>query len=50
MDGKGSIYEGDWKLGKKEGEGRFITFDGDIIEGNFKEGKLNGEGTLISNK
>ena len=47
----GSIYEGEWKKGKKEGIGKFYCnkepFDGDRYEGNWKNDKQDGKGTYF---
>ena len=46
-----SIYEGEWKNGKKEGKGKFYCnkepFDGDRYEGNWKNDKQDGKGTYF---
>lgn len=42
----GTIYEGDFKNGLKEGQGRIIYPNGDLYEGEFKNDKMNGKGRL----
>ena len=41
---EGWIYEGYWKNGYSNGEGRKIYINGDYYEGEFKEGKRHGKG------
>ncbi len=36
----GSVYEGDYCLGKKEGFGRQVAANGDVFEGTFSHGKM----------
>ncbi|XP_039611985.1 MORN repeat-containing protein 1-like isoform X2 [Polypterus senegalus] len=37
-------YEGEWKLGKKNGNGKLVMKDGSYYEGEFKDGEINGNG------
>ena len=41
----GTEYDGEWKDGKKHGQGILICYDGAMYEGEWKEGKPNGQGT-----
>ena len=40
----GSVYEGQWSLGKANGLGRLIHADGDVYEGQWQEDKAHGYG------
>ena len=43
----GSCYEGEWKDGKHNGQGKATSPDGSICyEGELKDGKENGQGKL----
>jgi len=44
----GSRYVGEWKDGKKHGQGTFTSPDGDKYVGEFKDGKFHGQGTWTS--
>ena len=46
----GSIYEGEYKMDKKNGFGIFKWPDGRIYKGNWKEGKQDGDGEFFSPK
>ena len=39
-------YIGEWKNGKKSGQGGMIYENGDLYDGGWKQGKRNGQGTL----
>ena len=43
----GYRYEGDWKDGKRQGRGVYVTANGDRYEGDFKDGKKHGRGVLV---
>jgi len=43
----GTKYMGEWKDGKKHGQGTETYPDGRKYEGEFKDGKQNGQGTYI---
>ena len=42
----GNKYIGEWKDGKKSGEGVMIYENGDLYDGEWQHGKKNGQGTL----
>jgi hypothetical protein len=42
---EGNIYEGEWKDGKRNGQGTLTYSDGRKFIGEFKDGLLNGQGT-----
>ncbi len=44
----GSIYEGEWKNGKRDGKGKYTYTNGGIFEGKYKNGKRDGKGKFIS--
>ena len=44
--GDGSKYVGEFKDGKKNGQGTFYYTDGSVYVGELKDGKRNGQGTL----
>jgi hypothetical protein len=46
----GATYEGEWKDGKRHGQGIWIRPDGMRYEGSWKDDKPNGQGTLTSPK
>ncbi|XP_018592023.1 MORN repeat-containing protein 1-like [Scleropages formosus] len=37
-------YEGQWRMGKKHGRGKFIMKDGSFYEGDFVDGEIEGNG------
>ena len=39
----GSIYEGEWKNGKRDGKGKYTYTNGGIFEGKYKNGKRDGQ-------
>ena len=41
----GDIYMGDWKNGKRTGQGTYTTSEGNRYVGTFKDNKYSGEGT-----
>ena len=41
-------YVGEYKDGKKHGQGTYTWFDGGIYVGNWKDGKEHGQGTYTS--
>lgn len=43
----GSIYIGEWKLGKAHGHGVYIIKDGSYYEGNFHHNSADGEGKYV---
>jgi hypothetical protein len=43
----GDKYEGEWKDGKRNGQGTMIYEDGDQYEGEWNDGKLHGQGTYL---
>lgn len=44
----GNVYEGDWKSGRREGEGRYLmsVAGGDVYEGRWFKDKFHGEGKI----
>jgi len=42
----GSVYEGEWKDGKRHGTGTCQYVDGNVYEGEWKDGKPHGRGRL----
>ena len=46
----GSIYVGQTKDGKPNGQGTYTWPDGRKYVGQFNDGKVNGQGTLYDNK
>jgi hypothetical protein len=44
----GNVYEGDWKGGRREGEGRYLmaVAGGDVYEGRWFRDKFHGEGKI----
>ncbi len=42
---EGTVYEGEFRAGKKNGRGRFTWTDGSYYEGEFRDNELEGEGT-----
>lgn len=44
----GTLYEGDFKKGKPEGEGQIFWSETKKYKGSFKEGKLHGKGLYIN--
>jgi hypothetical protein len=46
----GATYEGEWKDGKRHGQGIWIRMDGMQYEGEWKDDKPNGQGALTSPK
>jgi hypothetical protein len=42
----GDIYEGQWKEGKMDGEGKSTYTDGNVHEGQWKDGKQDGQGKI----
>lgn len=40
----GDVYEGEWKEGKRHGQGKITWPTGVVYEGNWKEGKRTGKG------
>ena len=40
----GSVYEGEWRDGKRTGQGKSTWPDGDVYEGGFKDDKRHGQG------
>ena len=42
----GTIYVGEWKDGKREGQGTYKWADGDKYVGEWKDGKFHGQGTF----
>lgn len=45
---KGASYQGTWKNGQLEGNGKYTYPNGDVYEGTFKEDKMDGFGTFTS--
>jgi len=45
--GNSNLYEGEWKNGKPEGQGKMIYQTGMTYEGQWKNGKKNGKGIII---
>ncbi|MGB4345160.1 MAG: hypothetical protein WBJ21_02060, partial [Burkholderiaceae bacterium] len=44
----GYVYEGGWKEGKREGQGKLISANGQVWEGEFRDNKIySGIGTLV---
>jgi len=41
-----SSYEGQWRKGKKHGEGIFLSFSGNQYKGSWKDDKRDGQGTF----
>ena len=46
QDIHGHTYEGEWKDGKRHGQGKFTYASGDTYEGEWKDGKSHGQGKL----
>ncbi|CAM9842361.1 unnamed protein product, partial [Ectocarpus sp. 13 AM-2016] len=46
LPGKGGVYEGQYRLGKREGHGRLDLPDGSEYEGAWRNGRQNGIGTF----
>ena len=44
VESDGSIYEGDWVLGKREGMGQYRSSNGDLFIGEFFNNKYHGKG------
>lgn len=44
----GSTYQGQYRMGLREGQGRLVTKDGSIYEGQFKQDKRHGLGAMYS--
>src|SRR5271163_1867797 len=44
----GDEYEGVYRNGKFNGEGKLTKSDGSVYEGTFVEGELNGNGSLLT--
>ena len=42
----GSMYEGEWKNGKRHGSGTFRSISGDVYEGQFQQDRRHGFGKL----
>ena len=42
----GEVYEGDWKDGKRNGNGTYTFADGGVFVGEYKDSKKNGKGTF----
>ena len=42
----GDEYVGEWKDGKKHGQGTYTDVNGDKYVGEFKDGKIHGQGTI----
>lgn len=40
------LYEGEWYLGVKQGQGRMRFADGSVYEGSWNKGLFHGHGTL----
>jgi hypothetical protein len=49
-DAKGNLYVGDFKYGKKSGQGTYTYANGNKYVGEFKDGRQNGKGTFTSAK
>ena len=45
----GSYFEGEFKEGKKDGEGTYLDAEGNWFKGIYREGKENGQGKIIYN-
>ena len=43
-----SVYEGDWKDGKRHGKGTYKYADGRVYEGDWKDDNKHGKGTFKS--
>jgi hypothetical protein len=39
------VYEGQWEIGKKHGQGTYTGADGTIYEGHYNDGRRHGKGT-----
>ena len=37
----GTVYEGEWKNGKFDGDGKLTYADGTVCEGHWEKGQLN---------
>ena len=46
QDIHGHTYEGEWKDGKRHGQGKFTYASGDTYEGEWKDGNEHGQGRL----
>jgi hypothetical protein len=42
-----SVYEGEWRNGKRHGRGICIFSDGSVYEGDFKKSHIHGHGVMI---
>jgi len=40
----GRKYEGNWKMGKKEGRGKFTSVEGIVTEGYWRDDNFTGNG------
>jgi len=45
----GDKYDGNWKDGKKSGQGVMNFVNGDKYDGQWKDDKMNGHGTTMYN-
>jgi hypothetical protein len=46
-DQDGRVYEGEWKRGQWDGNGKLVNGNGDIYEGEFLDDQRHGQGTYI---
>ena len=42
----GSVYKGEWKDGKENGQGEKTDANGNVYEGEFKDDKTHGQGKM----
>jgi len=43
----GDVYEGEWKNGKRSGQGVYTWYDGDLYTGPWSDGKRHGHGVFV---
>ena len=43
----GDKYEGDWKVGKREGKGKQVYANGNVYDGEWSDDKRQGLGMLL---
>ena len=43
----GSVYDGDWKNGDKDGQGKMTYANGSVYDGDWKNGDKDGIGKLM---
>ena len=43
-------YSGEWKLGKKNGKGKYVWRDGNVYDGDWVDSKMHGSGVYTYKK